>query len=149
MKDYGIILEEVRAIIVEVLACELDEVQPSSRFFEDLGGESIDMLDLTFHCEKRFGVRLPLQQLATPGELEADANGRLTADSLARMKSKYSFLDYSRFELDPVQTRVTELITIAAIARFVVDTLAAREPSESGTQAQAIPDGIEPLPVGG
>jgi len=149
MKSYDVILEEVRAIIVEVLACEPDEVQPSSRFFEDLGGESIDMLELTFRCEKLYGIKMPLQQLVVPGELVADESGRLTPASLAGMKARYAFLDYGGFEHDPVQTRVTELITVAAIARFVVEALATRESAESSCQIQGGTGGLGPLSVGG
>lgn len=149
MKSYDVILEEVRAIVVEVLACEPDEVQPSSRFFEDLGGESIDMLELTFRCEKLYGIKMPLQQLGMAGELAADENGRLTPESLVSMKAKYPSLDYSGFEHDPVQTRITELITVAAIARFVVEALATGESAESSCPIQGDTGGLGPLSVGG
>ena len=142
MKDYHAILEEVRATIVDVLACELDEVQPSSRFFEDLGGESLDVLELTFRCEKLYGVRLPLQQLVVPGELVADESGRLTPESLAGMKAKYAFLDFGGFERDPAQARITEMITVAAIARFVVSALPGQESAETVTGGPAAAAGI-------
>ncbi len=116
--------DEVGLIVAEVLAVEPEEVHPSSRFFEDLGGESIDFLDLSFKLERRFGVRMQLQAMAGSNNLPADEQGRLTPEGLARLKSDYPFLDYGAFEADPRLSRFTELITVEAIARFVQQAVA-------------------------
>lgn len=120
------ILAEITPIVAEVLAVEPEEVRPESRFFEDLGGESIDMLELSFQLEKRYGTPVPLQKIATSDDLGTDADGRLTSLAMAHLKSSYPFLDYSAFEKDPVKSRISEMFTIEALARFVAAALSGK-----------------------
>lgn len=52
-------LRAVREILVDVLSVDLEEMtSQESNFYYDLGGESIDLLDLNFHIEKRWGIKL-------------------------------------------------------------------------------------------
>ena len=48
MKTYATVMQEIRPIVAEVLGLEPEEVTPAARFFDDLGGESIDILELSF-----------------------------------------------------------------------------------------------------
>ncbi len=123
MKTLETIVEEITPIIADVLVMEPEEVMPSSRFFEDLGGESIDFLDLSFRLERHYGVRMPVQAMAGSADLPADPQGRLTANGLSRLKSNYPFLDYTHFDADPQLTRIKGLITVEAIAFFVQQAL--------------------------
>ena len=52
MSDAKPIAQPVREIISECLVVDLDEVTDDQSFFDDLGGESIDLLDMSFHIEK-------------------------------------------------------------------------------------------------
>jgi acyl carrier protein len=123
MQNCESVMEEIRPIIAEVLAVEPEEVKAESRFFEDLGGESIDMLELTFQLEKRYGTSIPLQKLATSDDLGTDETGHLTPSALDHLKTNFPFLDYSGFEQDPLKTRITEMFTVEALARCVVAML--------------------------
>ena len=143
MKTMDEITKEIEPILVEVLAVEPEEVVPSAKFFEDLGGESIDLLELTFHCEKHFEVKLRLQELASPDELVTDETGRLTEESLSAVKTRFPFLDYSDFEADPMKNRITELLTVDAIARFVRDALQASTAQDGAQDFQPSP-GVNP-----
>ena len=111
--------DSVREIVAETLAVGPDEVVPSARFFEDLGGESIDLLDLSFRCEKQFGVKIPFADLGRLDEFPTDSDGKLTADALAHLETKYPFLDYARLREDPHLSRLTEMLTVENITRFV------------------------------
>lgn len=44
------LFEELRTMIADGLGVEAEDVVPEARFFDDLGGESIDVIDLTFRC---------------------------------------------------------------------------------------------------
>ena len=103
-------------IVADILARELNEVTPTARFFEDLGGESIDVLELSFRCEKIYGIKAEFQKIGTA--VRSDENGMLTPESLAKLKSN-NFLDLAAIEADPRAERVTELLTVGAIARYV------------------------------
>jgi acyl carrier protein len=116
------VLDDVRRLVADVLALEIDEVAPDSLFFADLDGESIDLLELSFRIEKHFGVRVRFNDL-TANDIELDGEGRLTPASLALLKSKYPFLKLSEFEIRPLERR-TDLLTVEAIAGFVQLALA-------------------------
>lgn len=66
-----------REIIAEVTGVDLHEVIPEADFFADLGGESIDILDFDFRCQKSFGVTTHLQRFSL-SSVETDAEGCLT-----------------------------------------------------------------------
>jgi acyl carrier protein len=111
------ILQDVRRLVAEILELDLAEVRAESLFFDDLGGESIELIELSFHLDKLYGVRVRFQDLAAD-ELHFDDQGRLTADSLALLKRKYPFLKLDGFESRPLE-RSTAFLTIEAIAGFV------------------------------
>ena len=45
----------IREILVKTLGVEPAEITPSANFFHDLGGESLDVIDMSFRCDRRFG----------------------------------------------------------------------------------------------
>jgi acyl carrier protein len=56
-------LHSVREILEDVLSVEQEEMaSQNANFYHDLGGESIDVLDLSFHVEKRFGIKLNVKE---------------------------------------------------------------------------------------
>jgi acyl carrier protein len=126
------VLDVITPIIADVLALETDEVLPQSRFFEDLGGESIDMLDLAFRLENHYGIKMPVAKMVGPEEIVTDEAGRLTPDAMAQLKSQYPYLEYSQFEANPVKSRMTETLTVNAIAGFVMSVLAG-QPDRTAT----------------
>jgi acyl carrier protein len=111
------ILLEARRLVAEILQHNIDDVRPEASFFEDLDGESIDLIDLSFRLERLYGVRVRFQDLASD-EYQLDERGCLTHDSLALLKSKYPFLKLDGFETKPLQRR-GDFLTIEAIAGFV------------------------------
>jgi len=50
------IFERVRKAIAEILRITVDRITPDSRFGDDLGAESIDLVDLEFRLEEEFGI---------------------------------------------------------------------------------------------
>src|SRR5882672_4988330 len=91
------VLEEVRRQVAEVLVLDLGEVRPDAMFFSDLDGESLELLELSFKLDKHFGVRVRFNDL-TANDIELDEQGRLTASSLALLKTKFPFLKLVGFE---------------------------------------------------
>lgn len=136
MKPMNEVLQEVREIVADILARELQEVTPAARFFEDLGGESIDVLELSFRCERIYGIKAEFQKIGAG--VRSDDNGMLTAESLDNLRAKYKFLDLTPVEADPRAERVTELLTVQAIARYVYEALAAKEESGSAQSAAGL-----------
>ena len=53
----------VKQAVVEALALDDDEVTPDSTLMDDLGAESIDLLDILFRIEKSTGVKIEASDL--------------------------------------------------------------------------------------
>jgi acyl carrier protein len=111
------ILQDVRRLVAEILELELSEVGPEDLFFEDLGGESIELIELSFHLDKLYGVRLRFQDLVSE-DFTLDDRGCLTPDSLATLRHKFPFLKLDGFETRPLARR-SAFLTIEAIAGFL------------------------------
>ena len=51
--------EKVREIIVEQLDASEDEVVPEASFIDDLGADSLDLVELVMAMEEEFEVEIP------------------------------------------------------------------------------------------
>ena len=51
--------EKVRDITVEQLSVDADEVKMESAFIDDLGADSLDIVELIMAFEEEFGVEIP------------------------------------------------------------------------------------------
>ena len=56
MSDVG---ERVKKIVVEHLGVEADKVTESASFIDDLGADSLDIVELVMAFEEEFGVEIP------------------------------------------------------------------------------------------
>lgn len=65
------IFEKVKAIIVEQLGVEEDEVTPEASFIDDLGADSLDLVELIMAMEEEFGTEIPdedAEKIVTVGD---------------------------------------------------------------------------------
>ena len=53
------VAEKVKSIIVEQLCVEADEVTPTASFTDDLGADSLDIVELVMAFEEEFGIEIP------------------------------------------------------------------------------------------
>lgn len=81
------ILPTLYNIIVEALRVDPTKINPAARLFDDLGAESIDLLDIRFRVEHAFGFKIePDDIIHSLGEgLNANQiREQLTVDSIAK-----------------------------------------------------------------
>lgn len=117
MPDYETTLEVVRDILVDILAVEPEEVTPDANFFHDLSGESIDVLDLQFHCEKKFeGHAIRFTDLVNKSATNSTDGG---------LESKFTFVDFAQFGPD---AQPVDLFTVDTIVRFIQHRIETGEP---------------------
>ena len=141
------IMQAVQEIVADVLALDLEEVHPSDRFEHDLGAGSLETLELSWQCEKRFGVKLPIQNLFPEESLITDQNGALTPESIENLRRKLPFLEYHRIQGDPRKERLMELFTVDAIAQFVRMAIADKEAAVESGSGQAGAARVSPSPA--
>ena len=62
------LIDDVKAVVVEQLNVNPDEVKEESKFVEDLGADSLDVVELVMALEEKFDIEIP----------DADAEGIIT-----------------------------------------------------------------------
>lgn len=63
--------EKVKDIIVKQLGVDAEQVTPSAKFVEDLGADSLDVVELIMAFEEAFGADIPdgeAEKLLTVGD---------------------------------------------------------------------------------
>ena len=63
--------ERVKAIIVEQLGVEENDVVPAAKFIEDLGADSLDTVELVMAFEEEFDIEIPdedAEKITTVGD---------------------------------------------------------------------------------
>ena len=64
--------ERIRDIIVEQLGVEPDEVTEQSSFIDDLGADSLDIVELIMALEEEFNMEIPdeeAEKISTVGDV--------------------------------------------------------------------------------
>ncbi len=64
------VAEKVRDIIVEQLGVDADEVNGSSSFTDDLGADSLDIVELVMAFEEEFGIEIPDEAAEKIGKVQ-------------------------------------------------------------------------------
>ena len=54
--------DRVADIIAETSGLPREKITPESHVIDDLGIDSLDFLDVTYAIDKRFGIKLPIEQ---------------------------------------------------------------------------------------
>lgn len=54
--------QAVANIIAEVCSIERGKIEPASHTIDDLGIDSLDFLDVAFAIDKKFGIKMPIEQ---------------------------------------------------------------------------------------
>lgn len=62
------LLDDVKEVVIEQLDCDAAEVKEDSKFIEDLGADSLDVVELVMALEEKFDIEIP----------DEDAEGILT-----------------------------------------------------------------------
>jgi acyl carrier protein len=109
--------------VAEVLALDTDEVAPSSRLLDDLGAESLDLVELMYLLEQEFELRLSRDDLSLSAQLGLDdeqlhEDGVLTPKALELLRQRFP---QARGLLVEGITRkhLAALLTVEEVARAV------------------------------
>ncbi len=65
------LMDDVKAVVAEQLNVNPDEVKEDSKFVEDLGADSLDVVELVMALEEKFDIEIP----------DADAEGIITVSN--------------------------------------------------------------------
>lgn len=119
---------EVRRAIAKALRKDEKAVSLTSSIIEDLGGTSLDFLDITFRLEQAFGIKLPHNLLVDQieelfGEGTAvDPSGKLTPAALEIVRLRLG--EHPALAEGLFSDEVPALVTPGALAAGVKEILA-------------------------
>lgn len=54
--------DTIADIIADTCSLERDKITPASHAIDELGIDSLDFLDVTYAIDKKFGIKLPVEQ---------------------------------------------------------------------------------------
>jgi acyl carrier protein len=75
------IFEQMKDIIVEKLGVDKGKIALESKFMDDLGADSLGLVDVTMELEEKFGVAIPdedLPKITTVGSAVDYVAGKLS-----------------------------------------------------------------------
>ncbi len=75
--------ERVRSIICDLLAVEPEKVKPAASFIEDLGADSLDIVELVMTMEEEFDMDIPdeeAEKMKTVGDVINYINAKSNAN---------------------------------------------------------------------
>ena len=115
----------VKEAVVEALALDDDEVSPESTLMDDLGAESIDLLDILFRIEKSTGVKIEASDLGDymqggiPDEEFSDENEVITEKGAQHLKSVMPQVDPGELAGSLKAEEVITLFTVENLSQMV------------------------------
>lgn len=126
MPTHDEIYQKVQATLVDALGVDDEDIRPGATLFNDLGAESIDLLDIVFRLERNFGIKIPRGELFPENVSDPDLtqDGKLTSKGLEEMKQRLPFIDLTEFAANPEVDRLLNLYTVDMLVKYVSSKLA-------------------------
>ena len=127
MPTHDEIYQKVQSTLVDALGVDEDDVTREATLFNDLGAESIDLLDIVFRLERNFGIKIPRGELFPENVSDPDLtqDGKLTPKGLAEMQERMPYADLSNFAANPEVDKLLDLYTVDMLVQYVASKLAA------------------------
>lgn len=132
------VFEQLKPLLQEVTAVPAHQIRMGSVLVEELGAESIDLLDLTFLIEQEFSITIE------PNEFEKEARARipggeyekdgvLTDEALAELRVSLPEVDPHRLTPGLRKAEVPALLTVSVFVHLIQRKLAlvTAEPSDA------------------
>jgi acyl carrier protein len=87
------IVDQVRQIIAKTLMVPVEQLTPDTRL-DDIGAESLDVIEIVFELEENFGINIPFNpdQAGRPGAREPDAAKDIAFQTIGQVASAVKVL---------------------------------------------------------
>lgn len=124
-EEIDAIYPKVAEIMADALGLETVQVTPEASLIDDLGGESIDFLDLVFRLERAFKVKIPRGKIVEEArgslsEAEFEKGGILTDAGFAQLKDFLSEVPAERFKQPFRTSEIPRLFTAVTFCKIVI-----------------------------
>lgn len=125
----------VRHCVAKSLDIDESEVHLDSRIIEDLGADSLDLLDLLFHLETHFKVRIKPRSIermarASLGGVDLDLNGVYTPQAVEALRRLLPEIPAEELPLGLRTADLPRRFRVATFVTLVQKALAGEVPNE-------------------
>jgi acyl carrier protein len=126
--------EAVQQAVANALGVDEDEAAPDATLMDDLGAESIDLLDILFRIERSVGVKIQASDLGDEiqggiPEEEFGAGGNVSAKGLAHLTTVMPQIDPDEYADKLPAEEVIMHFTVQNLADMVARRAAEKEPA--------------------
>jgi len=124
------ILEMLRECIAQTIGIEADKVTPDASLIDDLGADSLDLLDLVFRLEQAFHIRISRGDIErkakeTLPEEDFERDGLLTEQAKSALRLELPEVPAERFAALTRPSEIPRLFTARTFLRLVKERMEA------------------------
>ena len=128
--------EKVQEAFVEALGVDDDEVVADAKIFDDLGAESLDLLEIVYLLEHAFGIKIPRDGVREASQEDIDpsdyeVNGILTPLALEKLKEIMPEVPPEEFVEGMTPNEIPRLFRVQTFVNIVARLL--EEQANAGT----------------
>jgi acyl carrier protein len=123
------VVEKVVGAFVEALGLDEEDVTLESKIFDDLGAESLDLLEIVFLLERAFDIKIPRggvkeasQAGVDPSQYEVD--GKLTELALEKLRELMPEVGPGEIKTGLTSNDIPRLFRVQTFVNIVVRLLA-------------------------
>ena len=119
---------KVQDALVKTLGVKKEEIAPEKLLIDNLGMQSLDLLDIFFQIEKVFDIKIPRRELEekAKGELsqeEFSSEGLITELGKKQLAHNLPAIDVQRLERDISPEEIPELLTVRTIVLLIKEKI--------------------------
>jgi len=126
------VFERLLPLVREVTGARAEQVAMTSNLMEDLGAESIDLLDLSFLIEETFGITIEADEFERRasdnipgGQYEQD--GYLTPEAIEELKKALPEVPPDKFRPGLKKVEVPSVLNVAVFVHLIQRKVALKQ----------------------
>lgn len=128
------VLPKLKKCIAETIGIKEEEIALDSSLIDDLGADSLDLLDLVFRLEQAFKIRITrgeieLRAKETMPDEDFEVDGLLTEKAKKSLREVLPEIDSSRFDGNLRKSEIPRLFTVKTFLRLVKEKLETKDNS--------------------
>ncbi len=130
------IFDKLLPLVREVTGARPEQIRPDCALMEDLGAESLDLLDLSFLIEETFGVTLSADEFErrASARLNGEAyerNGFLTEAGVKELRKALPDIPPNKLTPGMPKVALPRVLTVAVFVRIIQSKLVELEGASS------------------
>lgn len=128
------IVSKVKTSIAETVGIKEEEITLDASVIDDLGADSLDLLDLVFRLEQDFKIRITRGEIEsrakeTMPEEDFEVDGFLSEKAKKELRKSLPEVDSSRFEGNLRKSDIPRLFTVRTFIKLVKEKLETKDDS--------------------